>query len=165
MLQIIVFYSLAFVAVLMSGIVITRKNPIAGALAMVILFADLAALYGLLDAPAIATFQLLVYAGGIMVLVIMSIMLFNLKESELQLDFQIKDMVMGLAVVVLGLVCPIGVALFAFSSWPQVSDTTFGGLHEIGNVLVRGKWFPFEILSFVLIVATIGAIIFSKRKL
>ena len=84
MLEAILFYVLAAVLVGLALVVITRTNPIASALAMVGAFGALAAIYGTLTASLVAITQILVYAGGIMVLMVFVIMLLNLHADDLR---------------------------------------------------------------------------------
>ncbi len=75
MLEAIVFYILAAASVTLGLVMITRVNPISSAMTLVGVFGALAGLYAMLSASFVSIIQILVYAGGIMVLVIFVIML------------------------------------------------------------------------------------------
>ena len=75
----IFFFVVAAVAVIMSIMVVTCKNPINSALSLVMTFFCLATFYVMLDAPFMAVTQVIVYAGAIMVLIVFVIMLLNVR--------------------------------------------------------------------------------------
>ena len=78
------FFILSAVAVIGALVTVTRKNPLGGALALIITFLALSGLYFGLDAPFVGALQILVYAGAIMVLVIFVIMLLNQPDVDLE---------------------------------------------------------------------------------
>ncbi len=75
-----IFYLLASIAVVSAAMVIMSRSPIHSAIYLVLTFLCIAGVYLLLEAEFIAMVQVLVYAGGIMVLFLFVIMLVNLKE-------------------------------------------------------------------------------------
>ena len=167
MLEAVLFYTLSAVLLAMGLVVITRTNPIASALGLVAAFAALAALYALLSASLVAVIQVLVYAGGIMVLMIFVIMLLNLHLDDLKpLRPRARTMVWALLGVFAGIFVPVLFVLFsggpaaAFPSAPLAGDIT-----SVGNFLFSNYMFPFEMLSLVLLTAIVGALVLSKRKL
>ncbi len=167
MLEAILFYILAAVLLGMGLLVITRTNPIASALAMVAAFAALAALYALLSASLVAIIQILVYAGGIMVLMIFVIMLLNLHPDDLK-PMRAKGWVVVLALTgVWGVVlAPVALIFFPAGSQPPAPLAEgFGGIFSVGEKMFSDYLFPFEMLSLVLLTAIVGALVLSKRKL
>lgn len=82
----IFFYGFSLITVVTVILMIVQRNPVSSALCLVASFFSLAALYVLLQAHFVATLQILVYAGAIMVLFIFVIMLLNLREDELSVD-------------------------------------------------------------------------------
>ncbi len=166
MLEAIFFYILAAVLLGMGLLVITRTNPIASALGLVAAFAALAALYALLSASLVAIIQVLVYAGGIMVLMIFVIMLLNLHPDDLKpmkaQGLTVVSALMG-ALVVLGPV--IWVLSPAGSQPPAALTAGFGDIFAVGDKMFTGYLFPFEMLSLVLLTAIVGALVLAKRKL
>src|SRR5438034_11479306 len=101
------FYFLAAVTVLSGVLVITRRNPVHSALALILALLGQAGLYLMLYAPFVAGVQIILYAGGIMVLFLFVIMLVNIERSqkEEQLNKQwivgiAADMVMVVLIVV-----------------------------------------------------------------
>ena len=79
------FYFLSALTVLSGVLVITRKNPVHSALALIMSLLGQAALYLMLYAPFVAGVQIILYAGGIMVLFLFVIMLVNIREENVQI--------------------------------------------------------------------------------
>jgi len=166
-IEAVLFYILAAVLVGTGLMVITRTNPIASALAMVATFSALAALYALLSAGLVAIIQILVYAGGIMVLMIFVIMLLNLHPDDLKpMKAKALTVIVALAGVLVGV---FGPALWVFcpSTPLHWGDLTpgFGNIATVGEKIFIDNLFPFEMLSLLLLVAVVGAIVLAKRKL
>ncbi|HJT24462.1 MAG TPA: NADH-quinone oxidoreductase subunit J [bacterium] len=167
MLEAALFYILAAVLVGMALVVITRTNPIASALGLVVAFAALAALYAFLAASLVAIIQILVYAGGIMVLMIFVIMLLNLHPDDLK-PMRAKGVVVAVSLLaVLGVVFgPVFLVVFPSGTWTlAVLPEGFGGIFSVGEKIFSDYLFPFEMLSLVLLTAIVGALVLSKRKL
>jgi NADH-quinone oxidoreductase subunit J len=181
----VVFYVFAAVAVISAALCILQKNPVAAALWLVSTMFSLAAIYVLLNAQFIATIQVLVYAGAIMVLFLFVIMLLNLGHT--QSDIRGPSTVAATLVIV-GL---LGLELFAllrysprqlaseFAQWPPYSDpaTVFvagqitqqesaarGVVGAVAAPLFQAYLIPFEITSILLLVAIIGAVVLAKRN-
>jgi NADH-quinone oxidoreductase subunit J len=167
MVETAIFYSLALLLLVLGLVVITRRNPLASALALIGAFACLAALYGLLAAPLVAVLQVLVYAGGIMVLIIFVIMLLNLHDDELK---PLRARAGWVFLCVLGslaaLAFPLvwGVRSQAGFYAPRVG-TEFGGIHALAALLFGPFLLPFEALSLLLLAALAGALVLAKRRL
>ncbi|HVZ80166.1 MAG TPA: NADH-quinone oxidoreductase subunit J [bacterium] len=167
MIESVLFYFLAAVLVGTALLVVTRTNPIASAIAMVAAFAALSGLYAMLSASLAAILQVLVYAGGIMVLVIFVIMLLNLRKEELEpMKARAGSFLAALAALLVLVVGPIWMGLAP--SWkPMMAslEPGFGSISAVGAKLFSEYLFPFEMLSFVLLTAIVGALVLSKRKL
>src|SRR3954466_8061116 len=82
MLEFVIFFFFAAVAVIFALVVILHRNAVVGALSLVASFFALAVMYVLLDAPFLAALQVIVYAGAIMVLFLFVIMLLNLQHQH-----------------------------------------------------------------------------------
>lgn len=158
------FYSFATITVLMVIVMIVQKNPISSAICLVASFFSLAALYVMLEAHFVATLQILVYAGAIMVLFIFVIMLLNLKDDELIQD---KINVKRLGVAFVGLTLFFFLAL-RFAKIPAaVFGTTsenFGTAESIGKLMFSDYVIPFELIGILLLVGIVGAILLGRRE-
>ena len=167
MLQAVIFYLLAIAAVLSALAVVTRRNPVAAAVSLVVTFFFQAALYVLLDAHFVAVTQVLVYAGAIMVLFVFVIMLLNLRGDEaVALPHLGARMLGGLAVagmVGMGLVVSMD-ALRRIDMGPTPKD--FGTIEQVGTLIFDGTYLlPFEVASVLLTVAMVGAVVLAKREI
>src|SRR5215213_4744258 len=80
-MELTIFFIFAAIAVIFAVIVVTHRNPVVGALSLVVSFFALAVMYVLLEAPFLAALQIIVYAGAIMVLFLFVIMLLNLSRA------------------------------------------------------------------------------------
>jgi len=144
------------------GMIISR-NQAYNALLLVLAFASLGGLFGLLDAPFIAAVQIIIYAGAIMVLFIFVIMMINLKEGirPERKKWTIR-LSAGLAVfllIELGLAVKGTLASFRGAAGPAIGSPT-----ELGRLLFTDYLYPFEITSILIIAALVGAIVLVKKK-
>jgi NADH-quinone oxidoreductase subunit J len=152
---------------------VTRRNPVASLLFLVLTFFSLAAIYVLLGAHFIAAIQIIVYAGAIMVLFLFVIMLLNLGH-DYQADLRGGLWVVG-GFVTAGL---IGYLVWqALGSAPPTATAGVGAaqiaadverLNAVGAIaypLFRNYIVPFELLGILLLVAIIGAVLLAKRRI
>ena len=162
------FFIILSVLAIFSGLmVILKKNPIASVLFLVLTLFCTAALYVLLAAPFIAAIQIIVYAGAIMVLFIFVIMLLNLKRIEEGGALVLKILgvaVAGLLLVVTAVVLR-SVAIPVDSGFLRPLQDGFGSVESVGRSLFTIYLLPFEIASFLLLAAIIGAVVLAKKKL
>jgi NADH-quinone oxidoreductase subunit J len=160
------FYLLSGLAVLGGILVITRKNAVHSALALILTLLALAGLYLMLYAPFVAGVQIILYAGGIMVLFLFVIMLVNLEHSEKEDQFNHQWVAGVLAAVALsGLFLATyvkGRALFPqrVLQLPEQSHT-----QRVAVLLYGYYMFSFEIASLLLLVAIIGAVVMAKKRI
>lgn len=167
-METIFFTLVAAVAVLTGLMVVTCRNPINSALSLIATFFCLATLYVMLDAPFMAAIQVLVYAGAIMVLIVFVIMLLNVR-SEAGKRYT-HATVIG---TIIG--CLLLFVTFSFLNNSSLTgmrgqlDTAY--INKVGNTeLIAKSMFvdfllPFEITSILLLVAIVGAVVLSKRKI
>jgi NADH-quinone oxidoreductase subunit J len=160
------FYFLSALTVLSGVLVITRKNAVHSALALIVSLLGQAALYLMLYAPFVAGVQIILYAGGIMVLFLFVIMLVNIEKSQKEDQFN-KQWLVGLAAAIaLGvlfvLVYVKGRALFPDRAiqMPEQSNT-----QQVAVLLYGNYMFTFEIASLLLLVAIIGAVVMAKKRI
>jgi NADH-quinone oxidoreductase subunit J len=176
-----VFWITAAIAVLSGLNVILQRNPVYSALFLVANFFCLAVFYILLDAQFLAAVQIIVYAGAIMVLFLFVVTLLAPGREEVGQDplgaFRIPSVILGLIlagvlsvqVATNNLRGPIDPTHFNLDSTcpAPLPDHTGGGLgcvNTIGDQLFSTYLFPFEITSFLLLLAMLGAVVLAKRK-
>jgi NADH-quinone oxidoreductase subunit J len=161
------FYLLSGLAVLGGVLVITRRNAVHSALALILTLLAVAGLYLMLYAPFVAGVQIILYAGGIMVLFLFVIMLVSIEKAQKEEQFN-KIWLVGLlaAVALGGLFIGVfvkGKALFTGTLPPIPEDAT--NTQEIGEMLYQNYMFAFEIASLLLLVAIIGAVVMAKKRI
>ena len=143
---------------------LSRQNPVRGALWLVVCFVSVAGIYVLLKAPFLAMVQILVYAGAVMVLFVMIIMLLDLGKMEPgargQAGIRFLGVIIGLLIMgILG----ITLAQAWKVGWKGFGEAEIGGSEKIGEVLFTKYLLPFEVLSLLLLVAVISAIYLARR--
>ena len=168
--QAIAFYTLAAGILGFAVLVVTTKDTVHSVLFLVLDFLFVAALYVLLGAQFLAVIQILVYAGGIVVLYLFVVMLVNLKRPAEAHEDPHRRTRLGLVLsaVVLGelaLITVSGYAKPAPAMVPAMAIPVTGNTQEIGWMLYTSYLIPFEIASMLLLVAMIGAIVLAKREL
>jgi NADH-quinone oxidoreductase subunit J len=162
------FAYFAIAVLILSLVVITRRNPIHAVLAMLIMFFHIAGLYILLNAEFLAAVQVIVYAGAILVLFLFAIMVLNLKE-ELTIQTYVGSWSVAVAaagglflMVVFGLT-GVKVARLGPHSIDYIQHTTHS--KALGKEMFVNYLLPFEVVSVILLVAIIGAIVLAKKKM
>ena len=167
-LEIILFIFFAGIAAVTSVIMITRSNVVISALFLILNFASLAGLYLLLNAQFLAVTQVIVYAGAIMVLFLFVIML--LKPEHEQTVSKIPGM--KIFAFVIAFMVFVQLAYLIFFASPSSAITpdmeasiNAGTIETIGRELFTNYILPFEAAGYLLLAATIGALILAKKKI
>jgi NADH-quinone oxidoreductase subunit J len=160
------FYFLSAVTVISALLVITRRNAVHSALALILALLGQAGLYLMLYAPFVAGVQIILYAGGIMVLFLFVIMLVSIEQSmkEEQLS---KLWVVGLlSALALGAIF-VAVYVKGKGLFPErvMIPAETNNTQEIANYLYGNYMFAFEIASLLLLVAIIGAVVMAKKRI
>ena len=168
--QAIAFYVLAACILGFAVLVISTKDTVHSVLFLVIDFLFVAALYVLLGAQFLAAIQILVYAGGIVVLYLFVVMLVNLQRPpEAHQDPHRRTRLgFGLAAAVLAELALLAVRASGEPVRPIVEAAAVpvtGNTEVVGWMLYTSYLIPFEIASMLLLVAMIGAIVLAKREL
>jgi NADH-quinone oxidoreductase subunit J len=160
------FYMLSGLAILSGVLVITRKNPVHSALALILTLLCLAGLYLMLYAPFVAGVQIILYVGGIMVLFLFVIMLVNLERSQKERSFNQQWIAGVLAAICLG---ALFISIYTKgSSLVLRSEVQFSELtntQDVGQMLYSNYLLPFEIASLLLLVAIVGAVVMAKKRI
>jgi NADH-quinone oxidoreductase subunit J len=160
------FYLLAGIMLIGGILVITCKNPVHSALALIVTLLAQASIYLMLYAPFVAGVQIILYAGGIMVLFLFVIMLVSIDRSVRERQFNSQWVVGIIAATALGglfiAVYTKGKNIFPEHALPVVeNDNT----QKIAIMLYGQYMFAFEIASLLLLVAIIGAVVMAKKKI
>lgn len=173
------FFILAIIAVFGAVMVVTRKSPVASAIYLVMTMCSLAGLFVLLGAIFLAAFQVIVYAGAIMVLFLFVIMLLNLRRDEFGHDPRSIQKYLGLAFAILILVQSViiigwaakdlsketlpGTAVESQQVQPG-SPQDYSSAESVAETLFTKFAYPFEVTSVLLLAAILGAVVIARRK-
>lgn len=159
----VLFYILATLSVAGGLLMVSLKNPLSGAFSLILSLCSLAGLFAMLHAEFVFILQVLVYAGAIMVLIIFTIMLLNLKKEELR-----EAPVGWMRLLLTATLCALGafgaIQVFGDIDPAQVEMTSgFGSLEGVGRLMLSDFVYPFEVISLILLVAIVGVVLLAKR--
>jgi NADH-quinone oxidoreductase subunit J len=163
----ILFYLFATMTLVFAVAVVANRNPVASALCLVVSFLGLAALFVGLDAYFIAVIQVLVYAGAVMVLFLFIIMLLDLKAEERR-KINLPAYAGG-GLVAVAFIAQLWLVLERFpagsSAFPALAQENVDDVRNVGTVLFATYNLPFQVIGALILVATIGVVVLSKREL
>lgn len=167
-LETILFYVFGSVAAFAAVLMITRSNAVISALFLILNMASLAGLYLILNAQFIAVAQVIVYAGAIMVLFLFVIMLLRPENEQ---KFMAGSPKVKIFAIIIAVIVFIQFAYMIFLGNPSSlvakdmdASVKAGTIEEIGTQLFTNYVLPFEAAGFLLLAATIGAIVIAKKK-
>ena len=166
MIETVFFYLFGGIALLAAINVVAQKRVFYSALSLIICLCSVAALYMLLNAPFIATVQIIVYAGAIMVLFLFVIMLVDpfsaaiLKDKKKYLSF----LAVALGIVVLMLLAPFLKSFNLLPGLEGAEHADVGSIKNIADVLFNKYLLPFEATSILILAAIIGVVVLAKRE-
>lgn len=161
----IVFYLLAFVMVFFAIRAVSSRNMLRSVIFLLFVLMGIAGIYFMVDYTFLAAVQLAVYAGGVVVLIIFSVLLVHHIELKLD-DATATRKWVSAALSVLG----ASLTLFAIYSYPflEISNSNSIEIETIGTRLLSveagGYILPFEVISVLLLAVMIGAIVIAKGK-
>ena len=156
-----IFYLLSVIVMGPALLVVTVKNVFHSALWLILSLVGVAGLYAMMAADFLFAVQLMVYAGGIMVLLLFVVLLSG-KPSDWE-GKQINEQWWAAGLFSFFFVALLVTLLF---QWPLVShpgnpNATTG---DLGHLLLGEMLLPFEVIALVLIVALVGAVYFSSKR-
>ena len=168
MLDQIAFHFFAALAIISAILVVTRRNVVQSAIFLITALLATAGIFLTLKAEFLFIVQVILYAGGIMVLFVFVIMLINMDVSLHQIQFNKQWFVGILIALVVGAQLVLAVVI-------SESKTSFGtpapasalepSTQLVGKVLFTEYMLPFEIASILLLVAMIGAVVMAKKRI
>ena len=163
-------YGLFFLIALVSALmVVLARHAVYSALYLVVTMIAIAGLFVMMNAQLAAAFQVIVYAGAIMVLFLFVIMLLSLGRQGDPPIRTLKIRWLGLALT-LALIVQLfaAVALFArqFQQRPFSLQNAPGiSIEQVAHLLVTDYLYAFEMTSVLLLIAVIGSVVLARRKL
>jgi len=158
----VIFLMFAALAVFCGLNVVLRRHPISSALWLIGVMVSLAVLYGLLGAHFLAAAQVIVYAGAIMVLFVMVIMLVN-AGAEQRSDASRMAQLLGLPLLA-GLLAVLGLVLWRATPATALVAARKGTAHDVGTALFTTYLLPFEITSLLVLIAILGAVVLAYKE-
>lgn len=159
----IIFYMLSSIAIIAAIASVTNKKMLRSVVYLLFTLLSIAGFYFLIDYNFLGAIQLTVYAGGIVVLIIFSVLLVHHIEMELEMAKASRKLLSALVSIV-------GAAGVIYTlhqhSFTQALETSSTTTKQIGTVLLStgegGYILPFELISVLLLAAMIGGIIIAK---
>ena len=158
-----VFYLVAIITVGSAAMVAFSRNIIYSAFSLLGAFGGVAGIYVFLGADFVAAVQLLIYVGGILVLVLFAVML-----THRITDVQITNRAAGRlpALIVTGVLLYLLVETVRGTSWAKAKELVYKATTgTIGDLFLESYLLPFELASLVLLAALIGAVVVSRKEI
>jgi NADH-quinone oxidoreductase subunit J len=162
-LALALFYAAATVALLSAIAVVSQRNPIGSAFALIVTLCSLSILYGLLGSPFVAVLQIVVYAGAIMVLFLFVLMLLSVQREEHPRG---EGRTLGIVAIALGLVFVLQIgAVIQAAAIPQGAADYEASTAKMARVLFSVPYlYAFEATSILILAALVGAIVLARKE-
>jgi NADH-quinone oxidoreductase subunit J len=158
------FLIFAAVAIGSAVAVVSLRNPVHCALALMVCLFQVACLFVLLRSPFLAVVQVFIYVGAVMVLFLFVVLVIDVKKIVME-TFPLRKK--GLAFwIIVAIALEVEIVLF----WSRFSGVKLAGpgtevkVETLAKVLFTKYLFPFEVVSVVLLVAMVGAIVMTKQR-
>jgi NADH-quinone oxidoreductase subunit J len=156
------FYLVAAVTLGSTALAVTRRNVMHAIIYLVLSFFGTALLFFLLGAPFLAALEVIIYAGAIMVLFLFIVMMLEIRPAEQPLGSYLRQ---WLPAAVLGALSLAALVLIIFESGGDLPlPLAAASPLEFGRFLFQKYWFSVEIVSFLLLVALVGALYLGRRE-
>jgi NADH-quinone oxidoreductase subunit J len=158
-------YLMIIMTVIFSLGVVLARSPIFAAMSLIGSLLSTAGIYILLAAPFVAVTQVLVYAGGILVLFIYILMLLGVKQSRWSRPKFIGLVLFFVFSLILSLLPSMQIIhrTGMSESLPQIAEN-FGSIEEFGRLLIREYAYCFELISVILVVAIAGVVYLTRKE-
>ena len=157
------FIMFAVTAVVAALAVISLKNPVHGALALMVTFFQVACIFVLLRAPFLAAAQLFIYVGAVMVLFLFVVLVLDMEKAALEVFPRLNRWFAYVVSPLVAIEFFIVIWGSAFKDMlPPTSAET--SVKEFGKALFTDYLLPFEVVSVLLLAAMVGAIVMAKKR-
>lgn len=155
------FFVLAAIGIVCGVLVVTVRNLVHAVLFLAVFLLSVAGLFITLDAEFLAIIQVFIFVGAIVVLFMFLIMLtYKVADRDVPQGNQLK----GVAIVASGISCCLIFYILKSMKWNEVTSVPItNDVSQIGRLLLGQYVLPFELVSFVLLVALIGAIVIARK--
>ena len=158
-----IFYFFAAITIVSGAVVVFSRNIIYSAFSLMFTFFGVAGIYVLLNADFIAVSQVLIYVGGILVLLLFGVMLTN---KVIDVEMKTGTLQTLPASIIVSATAGVLCGIFYITDWnvnpasPPMATTA----NALGELLLTSYLLPFEIVSVVLLVALIGAAMIARKE-
>jgi len=159
-LKIVLFWLFALLGLVGALAVVLAKHPLRAGLGLLANFVSIGLIYLLLKASFLAMAQIIVYAGGVAVFILMAINLMGLKPFPGDRDLSFRGFV-SILITIAMLMGTLGVLYFATLPQGAVADV---GARTLGATLLGPFLLPFEVASVLLVVGLVAAVAISRSK-
>lgn len=159
----IVFFLVAALTLVSAAMVAFSRNIIYSAFSLLGTFAGAAAIYVFLGADFVAAVQLLIYVGGILVLILFAVML-----THRITDVEITNRAAGRipALVIVAILLALLVQTIRETNWAKAKEIVYAPTSaKIGDLFLQNYLLPFELASLVLLAALIGAVVLARKEI
>jgi len=157
----IIFYAFAAFTLASAALMVVSKNIIHSAVGLLFSFFGVAGIYILLAADFLAVVQILVYVGGLLILLLFGVML---TQRITSVDMRTETLQLVPALLVVAGIFVILFRVISKTSWNIIPKTEFNPTAEkIGYLLMTDFLIPFEIVSVLLLAALIGAAFIARK--
>ena len=158
-----VFYLIAIITVGSAVVVAFSRNIIYSAFSLLGTFAGVAGLYVFLAADFVAAVQVLIYVGGILVLILFAVMLTH-RITDVEITNRAVGRLPGLMVV--GIFLALLIQTIRETPWVKAKELAHQPTTaQIGDLFLETYLLPFELASLVLLAAMIGAVVLSRKEI
>jgi NADH-quinone oxidoreductase subunit J len=159
----VVFYLVALLVVASAAMVAFSHNIIYSAFSLLGTFAGVAGIYVFLGADFVAAVQLLIYVGGILVLILFAVMLTH-RITDVQITNRSAGILPGL--VICGLLFWLLYETITTTPWAKAKEIAYAPTSaKIGDLFLQSYLLPFELASIVLLAALIGAVVLARKEI
>lgn len=157
----IVFYIVAVVILISAWGIIYCKNLVHSALAMTLCFITIAGLYALLDADFLAAVQIMIYAGTVVIIIALGIMMTR-RISMDRTNMPERKYLIGTALVTGALFICLGAVFLKYPVVTVINKPLGNTIDKIAQLLLGRYVLSFEIAAVLLLAAMIGAVVLAK---
>jgi NADH-quinone oxidoreductase subunit J len=162
LVEALIFYTFAGLALVSALVMVSQKNPLYSAFALIVTICSLSAIFGLLGSPFIAALQIVVYAGAIMVLFLFVLMLLRVGREGAETNGggrTLKVVAIGLGLLLVSQVGAV-VAGTRLGAAPSFDAST----RSMARVLFSPQYvYVFEATSVLIVSALVGAIVLARK--
>jgi NAD(P)H-quinone oxidoreductase subunit 6 len=158
-----VFYLIALITVVSAGMVAFSRNIIYSAFSLLGTFMGVAGIYVFLGADFVAAVQVLIYVGGILVLILFAVML-----THRITDIEVTNRAAGRipALIIVGVLVYLLIETLRVTPWVKAKELVYAATTaKIGDLFLYTYLLPFELASLVLLAAMIGAVVISRKEI